>query len=131
VRCLIDMMVRNVVINSEENLKKYKIKNPLDAQNINTRIISFDKKFTKMTNELRKFLYENLYYHPTVTNVNNEASNKIKDLFEIYCKKPKEMGRFANSRIEIDGLKRAVADYIAGMTDRFAILEHKRLCSRD
>lgn len=129
VRCLIDMMVRNVVIESEKNLKKYNINNSNDAQNSESKLISFDEKFGELTNKLRKFLYENLYYHPAVSNVNNEASDKIRDLFRIYCEKPKEMGRFANSRIKKDGLKRAVADYVAGMTDRFAILEHKRLFS--
>lgn len=129
VRCLIDMMVRNVVIESEKNLKKYNIKTSNDAQNSESKLISFDEKFSDLTNKLRKFLYENLYYHPSVSDVNNEASDKIRDLFRIYCENPKEMGTFANSRIKKDGLKRAVADYVAGMTDRFAILEHKRLFS--
>ena len=127
VRCLIDMMVRNVVEHSEKNLRKYKIKSSLDPQNLNVKIISFDEKFCELTKKLRDFLYKNLYYHPAVSNVNLEASNKIRDLFKCYCENPKEMGRFANSRIKKDGIKRAVADYIAGMTDRFAILEHKRL----
>ncbi len=81
-----------------------------------------------MTSELRKFLYDNLYHHDEVAQVNTDAAAKIRDLFEVYCKAPRKMGSFANSRIEKDGLRRAVADYIAGMTDRFAILEHKKFC---
>jgi dGTPase len=127
VRCLIDMMVRNVIENSENRINKMNILKPVDAQKLDAKIIDFDENFSSITSELRKFLFENVYYHPDVASVNSNAANKIKDLFEIYLKNPKKMGSYANTRIAKDGLKRAVSDYVAGMTDRFAILEHKKL----
>ncbi len=128
VRCLIDMMVKNVVERSEARIGEMKIEKPLDAQKAESRTISFDDHFARMTSELRKFLYDNLYHHKEVAQVNTNAAAKIRDLFEVYCKTPRKMGSFANSRIEKDGLRRAVADYIAGMTDRFAIIEHRKFC---
>ncbi|HPN84874.1 MAG TPA: deoxyguanosinetriphosphate triphosphohydrolase [Victivallales bacterium] len=128
VRCLIDMMVKNVVENSERNLREMKIRTALESQKTENRIISFDAKFAKMTSELRKFLFENVYYHPDVATVNDIAAEKIKGLFKAYLENPKRMGAYANSRIPKDGLKRAVADYVIGMTDRFAVIEYKKFC---
>jgi dGTPase len=128
VRCLIDMMVKNVIDNSERHIIELNISNPSDAQNHPQKIISFDREFDEMTAELRNFLYHNVYYRPEVAGVNIEAAEKIRAIFKAYCENPKLMGKIANSRIQNDGIKRAVADYVAGMTDRFALIEHKRCC---
>ena len=128
VRCLIDMMVGNVIINTDNTLGKNKIMNPEDAQKHADKVVSFEPIFEKMTLKLRDFLYHNVYFHPDVTNVNDSAVEKMKKLFTTYVKNPALMGRFAKTRIEKDGLHRAVADYIAGMTDRFAHLEFERCC---
>jgi dGTPase len=128
VRCLIDMMVENVIIRSDKNLSERHIETPESAQKCPVKLISFSPDFLQMTSELRKFLYHNVYYNRDVASINEAAAEKIKALFNIYSENPKYMGKIANSRIPKDGLKRAVADYIAGMTDRFALLEHKRCC---
>ncbi|MCX6985268.1 MAG: deoxyguanosinetriphosphate triphosphohydrolase, partial [Lentisphaerae bacterium] len=128
VRCLIDMMVGNVIIQTDKTLEKNKITVPDDAQKHSDKVVSFDPDFEEMTLRLRDFLYHNVYFHPDVTNVNDSAVEKMKNLFTTYVKNPALMGRFAKTRIEKDGLHRAVADYIAGMTDRFAQLEFERCC---
>ncbi|HCE45829.1 MAG TPA: deoxyguanosinetriphosphate triphosphohydrolase [Lentisphaeria bacterium] len=128
IRCLIDMMVGNVIIHSDNLLVKNKIASPSDAQDCKTRLVSFEPGFEKMTLKLRDFLYHNVYFSKNVTNVNDEAVEKMKSLFSTYIKTPSLMGRFAKTRIEKDGLHRATADYIAGMTDRFAHLEYARCC---
>lgn len=126
VRCLIDMMVSDVVNNSCRNIEKFNIKNPMDAQNCSEQIITFSPDFKRMTDALREFLYENIYFHKKIEKINNIAVERMKKLFELYVKEPELMGDGSQIRIESEGVHRAAADYVAGMTDRFAMHEYKR-----
>lgn len=128
VRCLIDMMVGNAILTSNDNIEKSNLKSSIDAQKIETRLISFDQDFTEMTLELRKFLFDNVYHHPNVSKVNNAAVERMRQLFATYLANPKLMTHTTQSRIEKVGLHRATADYIASMTDRFALLECEKHC---
>jgi dGTPase len=78
--------------------------------------------------ELRRFLHAELYRHPQVVDKTDRAKQVIAELFELYCRSPAQMPpEFASAA----DLPRAVADYIAGMTDRFALREHQRLTGRE
>ena len=129
VRCLIDMMVGNAILNSEARIDKFSLTDSEKAQAMSERVISFDDKFDEMTQELRGFLYRNVYHHHNVSVVNERAVEKMRKLFEAYVAKPELMGRTAQERVSRDGLHLAVADYISGMTDRFALLEYDKLFS--
>jgi dGTPase len=126
VRCLIDMMVQNAILNSEKNLRPFSNSTSDEIQKLDTRLISFSSDFEKITLEHREFLYKNLYHHPDVDNVNNNAVQRMRHLFRIYLKNPELMSATALKRTEEVGLHRAVADYIAGMTDRFAMMEFRK-----
>jgi dGTPase len=76
---------------------------------------------------LRKFLYQNLYYHPRVAGANQRACQMLKNVFEAYLKKPALLGETTSQRIRKDGLHRTVCDYLSGMTDRYLLEEHERL----
>ena len=82
----------------------------------------------KLNLELRHYLYKNLYYNRVVNEPHLRAKQLLRDLFHFYLKHPKEIGEQARRRVRKIGLHRAVCDYIAGMTDRYAIQEHRRLC---
>jgi dGTPase len=73
---------------------------------------------------LKTFLFRNLYRHPQVMETTERARQVVADLFERYQNAPQELPEAYGQRQD---LARAVADYIAGMTDRFAIREHERL----
>jgi len=126
VRCLIDMMVQNAILTSSEKLGRYSSCTSDDIQKMDEKLISFDSGFEELTLELRNFLFKNLYHHPDVDNVNNDAVQRMSHLFEIYLNQPDLMSITAVHRAKTVGLHRAVADYIAGMTDRFAMLEFKK-----
>ncbi len=127
VRCLIDMMVENAILNSEKNITEAGLSGSSDAGILHGKIISFDSDVEKLTVQLRDFLYKNIYHHPDVTDVNQNAVQKMRKLFSAYIKTPDLMSRTAKKRVGKDGLHRAVADYLAGMTDRFALLEYDKL----
>ncbi|MFZ2658620.1 MAG: dNTP triphosphohydrolase, partial [Victivallales bacterium] len=111
VRCLIDMMVGNVILNSNKNIESAKLADPMDAQNLKQQIVAFDPVFEKMTLTLRKFLYNNVYFCESVNKVNDEAVEKMRSLFKAYSANPSLMGRFTKTRINKIGLEHSVADY--------------------
>ena len=76
---------------------------------------------------LKAFLFQNLYRHPRVTETTGQAQEVVRELFAAYCERPDEMQAGFTARPD---LPRAVADYIAGMTDRYALREHERLTGR-
>jgi len=130
VRCLIDMMVENAIITSNKNIESADLKSSFDAQSTRKRLITFDKNFTGMTLELREFLFDNVYHHPDVEAVNNAAVEKMRELFQTYLDNPDLMTKTTQSRIKKLGIHRATADYIAGMTDRFALIEYTKHCAK-
>ena len=71
--------------------------------------------------ELRNFLYHNLYFHPEINKLNEGSLEKMTLLFDTYRTNPELLGKKAQARIAVDGLPRAIADYIAGMTDNFCL----------
>ena len=77
--------------------------------------------------ELREYLYENLYYNPVVHKPNLRAIKLLEALFGHYLEHPEDIGSQSRARIEIDGLHRAICDYLSGMTDRYVALEYERL----
>lgn len=77
--------------------------------------------------ELKRFLRDNLYRHPQVVETTERAKEVIRDLFDAYLARPLEMPAGFSQRGDT---VRAVTDYIAGMTDRFALKEHQRLTGR-
>ena len=77
---------------------------------------------------LKRFLFAQLYRHPQVEQTTAIARGVVADLFAAYSSNPREMPADFSARTDP---ARAVADYIAGMTDRFALREHQRLTGRD
>jgi dGTPase len=87
-------------------------------------LVQFSEPMREASQELKRFLFRELYRHPQVTRTTGQAKRIVKDLFDAYLSAPREMpDDFADE----EDRPRAVADYIAGMTDRFAIREHERL----
>ena len=74
-----------------------------------------------------KFLYENMYKHYKVLRMATKARIIIEALFDAYMKEPRQLPKTSRSRLETDPKEQVVADYIAGMTDRYAMQEYKKL----
>ena len=87
-------------------------------------LMRFSPGMRHESSELKRFLFANLYRHPAVTATTGRARDVVRALFGIYLDRPAEMSEEYQSAAD---RPRAVADYIAGMTDRFALREHQRL----
>jgi dGTPase len=79
---------------------------------------------------LERFLFDKVYRHPTVVSKREIAQRALHEVFEVLNTKPEELPAKFRRLAERDGVPRSAADYIAGMTDRFALEEHRRLLGR-
>lgn len=125
VRCLIDAMVGDVIRTSRKLLSDIRTREEIFYAK--SPVIAFSDEFKKMTDDLREFLFHNLYFHKELAKLNDLSYEQMETFFRIFIKKPALMGEYAVSRIASEGLERTAADFIAGMTDTFAMSEFKRL----
>ena len=91
------------------------------------RLVQFSAEMRAQSSALKRFLFANLYRHPQVVDTTAQARQVVRELFAAYLDRPAEL---RPSFAERPDRERAVADYIAGMTDRFALREHERLTGR-
>ncbi|HXG48764.1 MAG TPA: deoxyguanosinetriphosphate triphosphohydrolase [Methylomirabilota bacterium] len=127
IRCLIDDQVRDVVHTTEALIREAGVKTADDVRQQPQPLVRYSPERRRMNLALRKYLYRNLYYNPEVHEPNRRAVNMLKALFHHFVAHPQSLGERTRRRIRQDGVHRAVCDYLAGMTDRFAIQEHERL----
>ena len=94
-------------------------------------LVCFGAAMAERSAELKRFLLANLYRHPQVMHTTGQAQQVVRELFALYIDAPAHMrADFARRAHHADERPRAVADFIAGMTDRFALREHERLTGR-
>lgn len=129
IRYLINWQIIDVITESCRRLKEYNIQSPEEAKNCSVRIISFSSDMFRLRKPLEAFLLENLYHHYRVVRMSDKARRFVKDLFELYVAKPAQLPPGPQKRLKAGGEDEyvVVCDYIAGMTDRFALDEHKKL----
>ena len=131
VRRIINLLVTDLISNSEKNILEHNIKTPQDVKNCDKQIIGFSEKIKMENIALKRFLHKNLYQHPDVKIMTDRAVKVISDLFEAYLNDinllPQEYLKYNLEKINKKSKERVVSDYIAGMTDRFALKEHKKL----
>jgi dGTPase len=103
------------------------VKSVADVRRQARPLVRYSPKRRDLNLELRRYLYTNLYFNPLVQKPNMRAVRMLDDLFDYYLKMPSRLGTLSRKRVRKDGLRRAICDYLAGMTDRYAIQEHRRL----
>lgn len=135
VRRMINHLVSDLIDTSRERLA-HACPTSIDAvRALREPLIGFSRQVADWNQELKSFMFENLYHHYRVRRMTRKARLVVTELFEILLADPRlmppEHARHAEAAVEGDpatARARAVADYIAGMTDRYAITEHARLC---
>jgi len=124
---LIGVFIDDLVSISESALKDHGITDLGTVRNHPVRLISFSRKMKAQNAELKRFLYQRLYRHYKVERMRVKAERFLTLLFESYTRNPTLLPENYRQKFEEFGLERTVCDYIAGMTDRFALDEYKRL----
>jgi dGTPase len=127
IRDMIDVQVGDVITSSANAISQSGVQSADEVRQQPTPLIQYSADLLKANRELRKFLYQNVYYHPRVAEVNRRACEMLRSVFEAYVLDPDSLGEAAAKRIESEGLHRTICDYIAGMTDRYLMEEYARL----
>ncbi len=129
IRFMMNQLVMDLIEQTEQNIKKFKIHSCKDAASHKGHLASFSPPFSGLMRELKQFLQVNLYEHYRVVRMTEKGQRFIQEIFEVYVDKPKQLPPQVLERKKKYGLERCVCDYIAGMTDRFALDERQRLFS--
>jgi dGTPase len=91
------------------------------------RLVTYSEGMGALVRELKAFLFKNMYRHYRVVRMGDKAGRILTDLFHSFVAEPAQLPPRYQERIDSDGIHRVVCDYIAGMTDRFALDEHRKL----
>jgi dGTPase len=126
IRRMLSEQVYDVIATTRANLQRAA---PADADAARQAgpLVAFSAEMKALAVPLKQFLFSQLYRHPQVMETTGLAQNVVRELYQAYVQAPSEMPQDYAHRADTH---RAVADYIAGMTDRFAAREHERLTGR-
>ncbi len=127
IRHLVGMMVTDMIEATNQRLNECGAKSALDIQKLSYNIIGYSDDMQRRNRELKDFLFQKLYRHYRVMRMQVKSENIIKSLFQAYISEPAMLPSQYQKMIEVRGLHRTVCDYLAGMTDRYAMEEHQRL----
>jgi dGTPase len=129
VRRMIDTLVTDLIRQSAASIREFAPASMDDVRRA-PPMIRFSERIQREQTELKQFLRTNLYRHYRVSRMSSKARRIITDLFQAFLAEPGLLPPEFQGRAEAD-TPRAIADYIAGMTDRYAIVEHRRLFAID
>ena len=119
VRELINVMVLDVINTTNRNLKKYQPQSIKDIHIQDQLIVDFSDKMKKVDVQIKDFLKHNMYNHKKVIINANKGKRIIKNLFNYLSKNPKKY--ISDNLLKKESKERVIADFVAGMTDRYAI----------
>ncbi len=127
IRHLVGILVTDLVHATDGRIKDSGVRTALDIQKLSYNLIGYSEDMQRRNRELKDFLFANLYRHYRVVRMQVKAERIVTDLFTAYHNEPTILPGHVQAWIEPRGLERTICDYIAGMTDRFAVEEHERL----
>jgi dGTPase len=131
---MIGAMVDDVLAETRRRAEAGKVEGPEDVRNLGHALVAFSRDMVEDLGALRAFLMERMYRHWRVNRTRSQARRMLAEMFQLFLAEPDvlpaEWGQRAADRDDA-GRARVVCDYIAGMTDRFAIEEHRKLFHLD
>jgi dGTPase len=127
IRNLIDMEVSDLIHATDQNLRESGVRSVLELQSLAYNVVNFSEEMHRRNRQLKDFLYNNLYRHHRVVRMAVKAERIISDLFRAYLQEPAILPNHIRDWTKERGLERTICDYIAGMTDRFAVEEYQKL----
>ena len=125
IRDLINLMVLDVLKTTNKNLKKNNPQSANDIYNQDSLLVDFSSKMKKIDHQIKDFLKRNMYSHKKVIINTNKGKKIVSDLFKYLLKNPKKL--ISANLFKNESKERVIADFIAGMTDRYAINLHKKI----
>jgi dGTPase len=127
IRRLIGMEVNDLVYTTQQRLRDSNVRSVEELQRLPYNCIAFSEDMHRRNRQIKDFLYAQLYRHYRVVRMQVKAERILTNLFNAYRSEPSILPTHVQEQVEVFGLERTICDYIAGMTDRFAIEEHQKL----
>lgn len=129
IRRMVGIQVTDVIHATAAMLEEYQVDSLEKLRRLPGNVATYSPELTEENLELKQFLFENFYRHYRVVRMATKADRTIRALFQAYVSEPRQLPpeTMARVREEPENLHRIVCDYIAGMTDRFAVQEYRRL----
>jgi len=126
IRGLINSLTTDLINETSRRLKEG-VSSVDDVRNRPSRLVGFSDEMLSKKNQLKSYLFEKLYRHYRVIRMGNKARRILTDLFECYLSNTLQLPPGIQARFAQDDPHRVICDYLAGMTDRYALDEHRRL----
>ncbi|HSV98064.1 MAG TPA: deoxyguanosinetriphosphate triphosphohydrolase [Spirochaetota bacterium] len=127
IRTIIDLLVSDLIDTTRSAVARMGIQSYEDVRTASCKTVAFSAEIDEANRELKEFLRKYLYRHYRVVRMSIKAQKVINDLFTLYYEHPNALPESYFNRIESDGIRQTISDYIAGMTDRYALEEHQKL----
>jgi dGTPase len=127
IRELIGQSMSNILENTTTNLVAYKIDTPQKVQTHPDNLVDYVADFGIKVRQLKQFLYQRMYRHYRLMRMQTKAERFITEIFNAYTKEPKMLPTKIQGKLNEAPLPRVITDYIAGMTDRYALQEWQKL----
>lgn len=126
VRHLINLQVSDVITNSLDRINSLNISCVNDLNGLKEQVLDFSPKLNAERGPMRDVLMNRLYKHYRVVRMSNKASRFLRSLFGIYLDDPRQLPPQAQEELQARGVHRVICDYMAGMTDRYALDQYKK-----
>jgi len=127
VRRIINRCIGDLLESTQRQIESAKIQSVDDVREAGRRLVGYSDAMAASVRELKDFLFRNMYRHYRVVRMGDKAGRILRDLFQSFVAEPLQLPPHYHERVEREGPHRVVCDYIAGMTDRFALDEHRKL----
>jgi dGTPase len=127
-RGVIDALVSDLVATTRAELTARALRSVDDVRAQERWLAALSPAVADDNRALKRYLNEKLYRHPRILETKRHLAEVLRDLFAAYAARPGEMPERYAALAAAEGPARAASDYLAGMTDRFALQEHRRLC---
>jgi dGTPase len=127
IRRLVGKEATDVIRATGVLLQAHNIQSVDDIRGLPFNVVTHSEGMQAKNRELKDFLYKNLYRHWRVMRMANKAHRFLTQLFQLYVSEPRLLPWQTQARLEEEEFDRVICDYIAGMTDRYALLEHQKL----
>ncbi len=127
IRELIGLSMGDVLQQTHGQLEVHQVDSPEKLQQLPHKIVGYSTGFEPKVKALKKFLFERMYYHYRLVRMQTKAERFLSEIFEAYLKEPKMLPSETQKKLEDTAVPRVITDYIAGMTDRYALEEWQKL----
>jgi len=122
-------LAEDLITNTQARLGQTRIETLADIRLRPERVAAFSPEVEAERKQIKDFLYENLYYSPSLAGEKDDAERIVNELFDFWMKRPSALPHHYQEKAEQESLPRVVCDYIAGMTDHFIIEQYEKYCS--